>query len=74
MKFQQAIKELKNGKWIYRPHWDVDTRLCIALDKRKGAYVIVKQERGQPLAFWHPTVEDLTADDWEVEVYVCLAS
>ncbi len=74
MTFQEAVKELRKGKEIYRPHWDVDTRLCIAFDKNKGVNVVAKQEKGQPLVFWHPALDDLTADDWEVEIYIALAS
>lgn len=69
MKFKKAVKKMKNGYEVYRPHWDYRMSLC--MDKKTGNILEYHRDDSSYCA-WLSNAADILADDWECEVYVSL--
>jgi len=70
MQFWQAMGLLEQGMHLYRENWD--TSRNIRKTESENGSAIEMFENHKSVGAWCPGQEDMTADDWEVEVYVAL--
>lgn len=59
MKFNEALLELSNGKYVKRPDWK-NEYCCLLPDK---SYIWYIEPNG--VVNFMPSIADLLADDWE---------
>ncbi len=66
MLFNEALNAMKEGKMARRCHWSLEDGYLVVMDGAKHIWKILTSP--QPNAGNHiPSVEELSADDWEVK-------
>ena len=67
MTFKKAVKEMKEGREIYRPHWKTGVHLFIHDEK-----ILIETSVNHEPNFWVADADDILADDWKSELSVAL--
>lgn len=70
MTYQEALNVLKSGGCVYRPHWPAGTYLRIGgIAEHRQIMICIKN---RPVGLWVGELADLSAKDWEAEIFVSL--
>ena len=65
-KILTALSGPHGGTWVYRRAWGSGSvKICIVTNKGTGKPTHFAMDTGSFLIDWHPSTEDLFANDWE---------
>lgn len=66
MKIDEAVKAaIETGRCIQRKSY-VPAFGCLIPTNTPDGIIVIVPERGKTARWWHPTADDLIADDWEL--------
>lgn len=65
MFFSDAVKELKDGKFVGRDKWDIECGYLVCLPGLTHFLKVTTQPKPQVIP-WAADIEDSVSDDWKI--------
>lgn len=66
MIFPDVIEPLARGKQAKRKHWKHDGVIAVDPERFGFGRILFSMSPPRRSILWSPTIQDLTADDWEL--------